>query len=129
RTAGSPSRSCIGTSTSGPGTGSTGRSSPVSRRSRLRSPGTGGGVPVKRRIFMTAVGVAAGGALLPPPARAAKVDHDGRWAVLVDLTKCIGCRGCEAACAEANGLPEPDSEDLTAEKHRTTTDKQWTVVN
>ena len=28
--------------------------------------------------------------------------------VLVDLTKCVGCRTCEAACNKEQGLPEPD---------------------
>ena len=28
--------------------------------------------------------------------------------VLVDLTRCIGCRSCEAACNKEQGLPEPD---------------------
>ena len=28
-------------------------------------------------------------------------------AILIDTTKCMGCRMCERACAEANGLPEP----------------------
>jgi formate dehydrogenase iron-sulfur subunit len=27
--------------------------------------------------------------------------------VLVDLTRCIGCRTCEAACNREQGLPEP----------------------
>ncbi|HLC26544.1 MAG TPA: 4Fe-4S binding protein, partial [bacterium] len=27
--------------------------------------------------------------------------------MLVDTTRCIGCRACEAACSEVNYLPEP----------------------
>jgi Fe-S-cluster-containing dehydrogenase component len=30
--------------------------------------------------------------------------------VLVDTTKCLGCRLCEFACAKANDLPEPEKE-------------------
>ena len=30
--------------------------------------------------------------------------------MLVDTTRCIGCRSCEAACAEAHGLPAPPDE-------------------
>ncbi|HID02112.1 MAG TPA: twin-arginine translocation signal domain-containing protein, partial [Desulfobacterales bacterium] len=27
--------------------------------------------------------------------------------VLVDLTRCVGCRSCEAACNKEQNLPEP----------------------
>lgn len=30
------------------------------------------------------------------------------YGVLVDLTRCIGCRSCEAACNKEQGLPEPE---------------------
>jgi Fe-S-cluster-containing dehydrogenase component len=51
--------------------------------------------------------------------------------VLVDTTKCLGCRTCEAACAEANGLPEPKDmgDDAVFAHHRTTAPDQFTVVN
>ncbi len=54
--------------------------------------------------------------------------------VLVDTTRCIGCRSCEVACAEANGkangLVVPDVKtDNALEKRRDTSDKQWTIVN
>jgi Fe-S-cluster-containing dehydrogenase component len=49
--------------------------------------------------------------------------------VLVDTTRCIGCRTCEKSCAETHGLPEPDSSDAVFEKRRTTTETQWTAVN
>ncbi len=50
--------------------------------------------------------------------------------VLVDTTRCIGCRNCEVACATENGLPIPEStsDEVFAEVRDTTTD-QWTVVN
>jgi len=42
----------------------------------------------------------------------------------------VGCRSCEAACAEANQLPDPDiSDESVFEKERKTTVTQWTVVN
>jgi Fe-S-cluster-containing hydrogenase component 2 len=50
--------------------------------------------------------------------------------VLVDTTKCIGCRMCEFSCADAHkdaGLEFPEDVDFTAE--RATSEKQWTVVN
>jgi formate dehydrogenase iron-sulfur subunit len=50
--------------------------------------------------------------------------------VLVDTTRCIGCRNCEVACATENDLPIPEntSHDVYEEIRDTTTD-QWTVVN
>jgi formate dehydrogenase iron-sulfur subunit len=50
--------------------------------------------------------------------------------VLVDTTRCIGCRACEVACGQANGMLVPDVEkDAALEKERTTSEKQWMVVN
>ena len=35
--------------------------------------------------------------------------------LLIDLTKCVGCRECERACAKANNLPEEEgAKDLSA---------------
>ena len=50
--------------------------------------------------------------------------------VLVDTTRCIGCRNCEVACATQNDLPIPEntSPDVFAELRDTTPD-QWTVIN
>jgi Fe-S-cluster-containing dehydrogenase component len=47
--------------------------------------------------------------------------------VLVDTTKCLGCRMCEYACADANGLPTPDA-DVEMGPDRESTPDQWTVV-
>ncbi len=33
--------------------------------------------------------------------------YPDRFGMLSDLTRCIGCRRCEAACNKANNLPEP----------------------
>lgn len=50
--------------------------------------------------------------------------------VLVDTTRCIGCRSCERACSVANDLPVPDIEnDKALGSLRDTSEKQWTVVN
>lgn len=50
--------------------------------------------------------------------------------VLVDTTRCIGCRSCEVACGEQNGMKIPDIiNDAALETRRTTSDKQYTVVN
>jgi formate dehydrogenase iron-sulfur subunit len=53
-------------------------------------------------------------------------------AVLHDITRCIGCRRCEAACNQVNELPAPDKpfDDLSVlEEQRRTTAKTYTVVN
>jgi formate dehydrogenase iron-sulfur subunit len=87
---------------------------------------------VNRRSFLAAMGATATTAITPLPARASTpaIDPGDTWGVLVDLTACIGCRTCESVCAEANGLPEPDSkEELVPGKRRETNDKRWTVVN
>lgn len=34
--------------------------------------------------------------------------------LLIDLTKCVGCRECERACAAANNLPEEEAKELSA---------------
>lgn len=95
---------------------------------------------MKRRSFLKLMGVAAGTAAGSAfgarsagaddaVATAARSDED-TYGVLVDLTACVGCRTCEAACAEANGLPEPDwSDDFSYETKRSATEEQWSVIN
>ena len=85
---------------------------------------------MNRRDFLKTAGI-AGATLTAGSARAeepvAPVEFAG---VLVDTTRCIGCRACERACSEEHGLPVPNIEDdnaLTAE--RQTSDTQWTIVN
>jgi formate dehydrogenase iron-sulfur subunit len=41
--------------------------------------------------------------------------------LLIDVTKCIGCRMCAAACAEAHNLPAEEANELSA--------THWTVVD
>jgi len=51
-------------------------------------------------------------------------------AVLVDTTRCIGCRQCEIACGEAHGLYVPDVlNDNAFFRERKTSTIQRTVVN
>jgi formate dehydrogenase iron-sulfur subunit len=59
-----------------------------------------------RREVLASLGALAGGPT------AAAVEHgapprgaEGSYGVLVDTTACIGCRKCEWACNQANGLP------------------------
>lgn len=85
---------------------------------------------MKRRNFFKVTG-AAGLALTGTSSFAQETAEPTEFVgVLVDTTKCIGCRHCEVACAEANGLPIPDiHNDGALEEVRTTSETQWTVVN
>ena len=53
--------------------------------------------------------------------------------VLVDLTKCNGCRQCEVACQEAAGFPVPTKEELlddaVFDHHRYLGPRSYTTVN
>jgi formate dehydrogenase iron-sulfur subunit len=52
--------------------------------------------------------------------------------VLVDLTRCVGCRSCEAACNKEQQLPTPDApfdDQSVFEEKRRPTEKAYTVVN
>ena len=84
-----------------------------------------------RRIFLKTLGILGGSALAAPVAGTAKTAPDKEpVGVLVDETRCVGCRKCEVACAEAHGLPEPNLDvHAIAGKQRPTTESQLTVVN
>jgi len=91
---------------------------------------------ISRRNFLKVAGM-TGGALLTggrKPAQAQQTSEGGVEfnGMLIDTTKCIGCRACEEACNEANQLPKPDvsfSSDSVFEKKRETTPGAFTVVN
>ncbi len=63
--------------------------------------------------------------------------HKGSKGVLFDMTRCIGCRSCEAACNAEQGLPEPDLpfndtsifESTPDGQKRRPDEKSYTVVN
>ena len=85
-----------------------------------------------RRNFLKLIG--AGGASLlanPLKAGAKKVANPKEFVgVLVDTTRCIGCRACEVACGETHNLLVPDTEkDNALDNIRDTSEKQRTVVN
>ncbi len=87
-----------------------------------------------RRDLLKTMGVAAGTALVGGGLRAedasAAAPATEPVGILVDTTKCIGCRTCEWACADAHkdaGLEFPEDVDFSVV--RTTSEKQWTVVN
>jgi len=82
-----------------------------------------------RRTFFKVAGVTGAGLVATPnEARAATVAAPGGAAMLVDTTRCAGCRACEAACAEANDLGPP-AEVSSLEIRRSTDQRTFTVVN
>jgi formate dehydrogenase iron-sulfur subunit len=87
---------------------------------------------MKRREFLKVAGVAAA-AMTPARAGASKASAAPSpefYGVLVDTTRCIGCRSCERACSLEHGNYVPDVEnDGALESPRRTSDEQWTVVN
>jgi len=88
---------------------------------------------MNRRNFFKTTGLTIGSTLIGGKLMAAansrqeEAEKKEFLGVLIDTTRCIGCRNCETVCAESNGLPEPPEENLEIE--RKTTETQWTVVN
>ena len=65
-----------------------------------------------RRIFLKTLGV-AGVTLTMGKSFGATTNKKSAiefYGILCDTTLCIGCQGCEYACAEQYGLPEPVDE-------------------
>jgi len=87
---------------------------------------------MKRRSFIQTLAAIGGACVVGPDASRASSGNgaavDG-WAVLVDLSLCEGCQACELACAEANGLPEPDDVDIDEAGFRPTSDHQRVAVS
>jgi formate dehydrogenase beta subunit len=89
---------------------------------------------MERRDFLKNLCAAGAGTVaLPALASASESPSPTRsefFSVLVDTTRCIGCRNCEVACALQNGLPEvKDTSPAVFDEIRDTTPDQWTVVN
>jgi len=90
---------------------------------------------LSRRTFFKVNAVGAAGlagveSAQPADAAVFAANPDGP-AMLIDTTRCIGCRGCEAACAEVNALPAPEEandRDVFARPRERTPDR-FTVVN
>ena len=57
--------------------------------------------------------------------------------VLVDLTRCVGCRSCEAACNKEQKLPQPEKpfddfsvfDEMLHGQKRRTDETRYTIVN
>ena len=67
---------------------------------------------ISRRKFLKSIAAASGAGLAGKAQLAGGTEqftgYEDRLGVLTDLTRCVGCRTCEAACNEANQLPPPD---------------------
>ena len=99
----------------------------------------GAGNNITRRDFLRGT-AAAGSALFAwslcgSPESALARDLSGwpdRVGMLTDITRCVGCRRCEAACNKANNLPAPEvsfDDKSVFEKERRTDAQTYTVVN
>ncbi len=91
---------------------------------------------ISRRKFLGWMGAAGIGSTIGKSADAASTEHftghPDSVGVLHDITRCVGCRKCEAACNEVNKLPAPERpfDDLTVlDQKRATTNESYTVVN
>jgi Fe-S-cluster-containing dehydrogenase component len=88
---------------------------------------------ISRRCLFKIGGVAGAAAIVgrPRPAEASTARVVSTPAVLVDTTRCMGCRACEAACAEANVLdgPAKAGDAGVFDARRATDERTFTVVN
>ncbi|GAB4370310.1 MAG: hypothetical protein Kow00128_17260 [Deltaproteobacteria bacterium] len=111
-----------------------GADEPSERREPQGTGRTPGGIT--RRTCLKALTAAGTAAVAGGAGRAhAYRNFEGwpnRFGMLVDLSECVGCRSCEAACNRANGLPAPEvpfDESSVFERKRRPTAKAYTVVN
>jgi Fe-S-cluster-containing dehydrogenase component len=86
---------------------------------------------MRRRTFLKVLGVA--GATAAGIDAAADTSGPGSSAeppgLLVDTTRCAGCRNCELVCAEAHGLPEPDLDEDVFARERSPSESALSIVN
>ena len=91
---------------------------------------------VSRRKFLKSIAAASGAGLLSKSRLAqgasSLIGWQDRFGILSDLTRCVGCRSCEAACNEINKLPPPKipfEDQSVFEKIRRADAQTYTVVN
>ena len=84
-----------------------------------------------RRDFLKTTLVAGTAALTCNETQALTLRHPEEFVgVLVDTTRCIGCRACEVACGETHDMLVPDVlNDGALAATRKTSERQYTVVN
>jgi Fe-S-cluster-containing dehydrogenase component len=91
---------------------------------------------MNRRAFLGTV-AAIGGAAVAGSVGLARASEDfsgwpNSYGLLTDLTQCVGCRSCEAACNKENGLPKQETpfDDVSVfEQTRRPDAHAYTVVN
>lgn len=88
---------------------------------------------MRRRDFLKTIGLALGTAYglgMKSPKRVSATEEEKEFmAILVDTTRCIGCRSCEFACSQAHNLPQPPEGEEVFKTKRKMTVEQWMVVN
>jgi formate dehydrogenase iron-sulfur subunit len=91
---------------------------------------------INRRGFFKIITAAGAGRFLGSSQKVFAQEHfpgyPDRFGILTDLTRCVGCRTCEAACNEANNLPPPEIpfDDTSVFKEKREADaKYYTYVN
>jgi formate dehydrogenase iron-sulfur subunit len=91
---------------------------------------------IDRRGFLKIITAAGAGPLLGGSQKVLAQEyfpgHPDRFGILTDLTRCVGCRTCEAACNQANNLPKPEipfDDTSVFEKKREAGEKYYTYVN
>src|SRR3989337_1752861 len=91
---------------------------------------------VSRRKFLKSIAAASGAGLLSKSRLAqgasSLIGWQDRFGILAALTRCVGCRSCEAACNEINKLPPPKipfEDQSVFEKIRRTDAQTYTVIN
>jgi Fe-S-cluster-containing dehydrogenase component len=98
----------------------------MDRRSFFKFLGLAGGTSMVGKDLLAAPRPAADNGASPAAHRGEREFHS----VLVDTTRCVGCRTCEDSCAEQNKLPDPETgDDSVLEKSRDTSVSRFSVIN